>query len=279
MENTKGKQVVINARTIKDFSEDIYFEKRSSVSNMTELHYHRHYELYYLLSGKQNYFIDNSYFKMGNGDLALIPKGSMHKTTGGMGGLRILINFNDKFLLRYLSPRAIKTLLPLFDKRIVHPNADVAKSIVRHCEKFQEAYEQDDKDVEFLHLFQILLLLQDSPVVKQDASEQTHSLIHAIIEYTQKNYSTITSLNDVADALYISKYHICHLFSKHLDLPFNEYLTKERLKNAEEKLINTNQSVTEIAESCGFHTATYFCSVFKKQFGISPLKYRTLTKQ
>ena len=280
MEKTKKiEQASIDSPLIKDLDDDIYFEKRSSVSNMTELHYHRHYELYYLLSGKQNYFIDNAYFEMGKGDLALIPKGSIHKTTNGMGGMRILLNFNDRFLLKYLSPRAIKTLFPLFDKRIVHPSADIAKNIVQHCDKFQEAYEQGEKDTQFLYLFQILLLLQNCPEVKQAENEQALPLIHAITEYTQKNYGTINSLNDVAEALYVSKYHICHLFSKHLDLPFNEYLTKVRLKNAEEKLTNTDQTVTEIAESCGFHTTTYFCSVFKKQFGISPLKYRTLTKQ
>ncbi len=262
----------------KALEEDIYFERCISTSNMTSLHYHHHYELYYLLSGKQKYFINNSSYEIKKGDIVLIPKNVLHKTTSGLGGLRILINFNDKFLLQFLSPRAINVLLTIFENRIVHPSPDEAKNIIRLGDQFLEVYKSGDKDKQFLYFFQILMLLHNVPAVRSDDNNQSVPLIHEIAEYTQTNYATITNLNDVAEALYISKYHICHLFSKHLNLSFNEYLTKIRLKNAEERLINTKQTVTEIGESCGFHTTAYFCNVFKKQFGISPLKYRTLVR-
>ncbi|MBQ8657669.1 MAG: helix-turn-helix domain-containing protein [Clostridia bacterium] len=268
----------VNASKVYIFDRNIYFEKRSSVSNMTELHYHHHYEIYYLLSGQQNYFIEDSYYAMKKGDCALIPKGTIHKTTNGMGGLRILLNFNDKFLNQYLSHRAVKMLLKTFETRIVRPTAEKAKVLIPYFEKINEASNNQDNDGLFLYLLKLLVTLQDCPTVEYKSDQAHPPLIHKITEYTQKNYDKITNLDDVANALYVSKYHICHLFTKHFDLPFNKYLTKVRLKNAEEKLLTTNLNVSEIAESCGFDTTTYFCYVFKKEFGISPLKYRNLFK-
>lgn len=267
-----------NTSKVHIFDRNIYFEKRSSVSNMTELHYHHHYEIYYLLSGQQNYFIEDSYYEMKKGDCALIPKGTIHKTTNGMGGLRILLNFNDKFLNQYLSHRAVKMLLKTFEAQIVRPTAETAKNLILYFEKINEASKKQDNDSLFLYLLKLLVALHDCPTIEYKSEQNHTSLIHKITEYVQKNYDKITNLDDVATALYVSKYHICHLFTKHFDLPFNKYLTKVRLKNAEEKLLTTNLNITEIAESCGFNTTTYFCYIFKKEFDISPLKYRNLFK-
>lgn len=263
---------------VYNFGRHIYFEKRSSLSNMTELHYHDLYEIYYLLSGKQNYFIEDSYFEIHKGDCVLIPKSTIHKTTNGMGGLRILLNFNDKFLNQYLSPVVTNMLLKTFESRVLKPNEKTAKSLVSYFDKINEAMQNEDNDSIFFLLLKILIALQECPAVEYKLDDEHSPLIHKITEYTQKNYDKIRNLDDVAKALFVSKYHICHLFTKHFGLPFNKYLTKVRLKNAEEQLISTNLSVTEIAEKCGFETATYFCYVFKKEFGVSPLKYRNLLK-
>mgnify|MGYP003319274626 CR=1 FL=1 len=53
-----------------------------------------------------------------------------------------------------------------------------------------------------------------------------------------------------------------------------EYLLKVRLDNAKFLLLNTNKSIENIAESCGFSSANYFSLMFKRKIGISPLNYR-----
>ena len=124
----------------------------------------------------------------------------------------------------------------------------------------------------------LLFLLNDCAVVKNKETTKA-PLIHTVINHISNNFNTISCLDEVADALYISKYHICHLFSKYLETTFAEYLTQIKLKNAEEKLKETTLSISQIAEACGFSTCTYFCNVFRRRFGISPLKYRKLIQQ
>ena len=59
---------------------------------------------------------------------------------------------------------------------------------------------------------------------------------------------------------------------------FNEYISTIRIEYAKELLLTTNQKVNEIAEECGFSSASYFNVVFRKQVGVSPGAYRNTKK-
>ena len=259
---------------LRNFDERFAYEKSFKKGTMTMLHYHQHHEIYYLLTGTQRCFIDNAYYDMKAGDFALIRENSLHKTTSGMGGLRILISFNDKFFGKFLTPDAIEQFLSVFDKHVVRPSEEANKLILSHCNKIDRAVTENNKDDILFSLIQIFLLLKDSPSPKNIDSKNTLPLIDDILNYIGKNFSTITNLDDVSKDLHISKYYICHLFQKHLETSFTDYLTKIRLKNAQIQLATPNLTITEIAENCGFRTPAYFSNVFKKQLGISPLKYR-----
>lgn len=52
------------------------------------------------------------------------------------------------------------------------------------------------------------------------------------------------------------------------------YLREVRMKKAAELLATTRLSVAEVAEQVGYMNQSKFASVFKKQFGLSPLEYR-----
>lgn len=58
-------------------------------------------------------------------------------------------------------------------------------------------------------------------------------------------------------------------------MSFISYLTKVRLEHAVELLDNTEDKSYIIAEKVGYTEANYFSYVFKKQYGVSPTKYRT----
>jgi AraC family L-rhamnose operon regulatory protein RhaS len=54
-----------------------------------------------------------------------------------------------------------------------------------------------------------------------------------------------------------------------------QFLNLYRLQHAAQILVSDQeQTVTEIADRCGFRTSQYFATVFRKHFGMSPLQYR-----
>ena len=55
---------------------------------------------------------------------------------------------------------------------------------------------------------------------------------------------------------------------------FVAYLTKVRMEEAVKILESTEEKSYVIAGMVGYEEPTYFSYVFKKQFGVSPAKYR-----
>lgn len=255
---------------------DYLYQKSNTASVMTDVHYHNHYEIYYLLSGHQKYYIDGSYYEIQKNNVVTIRHGLMHKTTFGFKGSRIIINFSDAFLSRYLSKHAIELVLSFFDKIVISPDETTAKNIINLADKFEIAEKEADDDTVFMLLMHLFSLLNDCPSAKNEHKKQETPILDATVKYINNNYTTLSGLDEVANALFVSKYYICQLFSKHLQTTFNNYLLQVKLQNAEQQLVNTNKSISEIATDCGFNSTTYFCFVFKKHFGLPPFKYRTL---
>ena len=55
------------------------------------------------------------------------------------------------------------------------------------------------------------------------------------------------------------------------------FVQDRRLHHAAELLVSTDQSIDQIAESCGFANRYYFTRVFAQRMGCPPARYRTDT--
>ena len=55
-------------------------------------------------------------------------------------------------------------------------------------------------------------------------------------------------------------------------------LSKLRINNAMNMLDNTKYNVTQIATAVGYDNSHYFCRLFKKHTGMTPLEYRNRNK-
>ncbi len=52
-------------------------------------------------------------------------------------------------------------------------------------------------------------------------------------------------------------YHFCHIFEAYTGKTFKEYLNNVRIDKAEELLMTTDDTVSEIAFICGFNDSNY----------------------
>ena len=57
-----------------------------------------------------------------------------------------------------------------------------------------------------------------------------------------------------------------------------DFVRERRIESAESLLITTDMPLSEIAESCGFDDYNYFSRVFKRQVGISAMRYRKINR-
>ena len=233
-------------------------------------HYHSLFEIYYLKSGKCNYFIHNKSFTVEEGDILVIPAGIIHKSQYADNNYtRLLINCS-----KYYIPSSIFNSLQ--DIMYVYHNDDIRPKIDELFSIIQKDYENPDdfaSDSLRAHMHTLFLLMIRNPNQKRTEFVK-NAYIEQAVDFIQKNFANEITLSDVAKLCSVSPEHMSRTFKKETGFGFSEYLTHIRLKNAESLLKNTALSITEVAYQCGFCDSNYFSVIFKRNFGITPRSMR-----
>lgn len=97
--------------------------------------------------------------------------------------------------------------------------------------------------------------------------------------YIEQNYQEPLTLQEVADYLGINKSYFCTIFKKVMKQSFCTYTNNFRIEKSKDFLINTNDSILDIALATGFSSSSYFNNIFKKTVGLTPVEYRQANKK
>ena len=127
------------------------------------------------------------------------------------------------------------------------------------------------KVLEFWH--KLFNLLKDK--LEDNITADTNLLaVKQMLGFIRSNYNEKITLDLIASAGGVCITRCCQYFKKYLGLTPNAYLNSFRLEQAMQMLIGTNQSVTEIADSCGYNSSSYFTEIFTREKGCTPTQYR-----
>ncbi|MCR5719617.1 MAG: response regulator [Lachnospiraceae bacterium] len=99
-------------------------------------------------------------------------------------------------------------------------------------------------------------------------------IVKKAMEYMYKNYNKRLRLEDVAEHVYVSQWHLSKLLNKNTGQNFSEIINEVRIEKAKEFLRNPEFRIGDIAEKVGFLDMAHFSRVFKKCTGMSPSEYR-----
>ncbi|WP_145945417.1 AraC family transcriptional regulator [Paenibacillus sp. Y412MC10] len=123
------------------------------------------------------------------------------------------------------------------------------------------------------YLIQILGLLED---LNRNGE---HSPVDLVLEYIHTNYSRKISLEDLTSCAHLNRVTLNKLFQERCGLTAMGYLLSYRLKVASELLTHTGMKLDEIAHAAGFEYDTHLIKQFTAKKGISPTKYRTISRK
>ncbi len=108
-------------------------------------------------------------------------------------------------------------------------------------------------------------------------SSNTVNDYNLIIQFLNEYHTNIT-LSHLSKHLKRSPSHISHLFKKESGMSIRVYCNNLKLEDAKRLLLTTDFPITEIALEAGFCDTSYFISLFKKKYGITPHQYRLTNK-
>lgn len=255
-----------------------YFCKVDEVASVMPRAMHVHENLVEVLlvyEGSGIYTIDNNKYIAKKGDLIFYNSGVVHDEFGG----------NGSNLGTYCLGISNLKILKLGDNKIIEDNYC---PIINCNEYFDDILSMFDIirksiDVDGIHVAEFSNFLVQALVVKfriiieknGDVKQiKEPSLAKKVKIYIDKNYNENISLKSIAEAVNANQYYLSHIFKEETGFSPMQYVTRRRIGEAQNLLINTQLSITEIAANVGYNNSNYFQNVFKKIVGYTPGSYR-----
>jgi AraC-like DNA-binding protein len=106
-------------------------------------------------------------------------------------------------------------------------------------------------------------------------NQQTQNRLNGAIQRIHNSLSDRITWQQIASSSKFSPYHFSRLFKARTGLSPRQYIISARLDKAKSLLTETDYTVNEIAEVCGFHNASHLGSTFSKHFGMTPSQFRS----
>ncbi|MFC3799011.1 helix-turn-helix domain-containing protein [Cohnella sp. GCM10012308] len=276
-----------DALTYGDEESDFYYHRirRTRPFERTN-HYHRTYEIYYLVSGERLYFIKEETHRVAAGSLVFIDKQQVHKSSmkDSHAHERVVINFSDAYLgmerLPYYDElfRVFRGGSRIF-RLSSYEQAGVLALLNRMGAEIAGRQPGFETGLRLL-LAELLLLasrLPDSGGEEgQAAAHPLHSKIADVVRHLNARYPDNVTLPDLAARFYMSPSHLSRTFKAVTGFTLVGYLNLVRVREAQTLLRETNRKIIDVAAACGFESVTHFERTFKKTAKLTPMQYRKL---
>ncbi|QHQ59423.1 helix-turn-helix domain-containing protein [Anaerocolumna sedimenticola] len=260
--------------------------------NMPTKHVHDEYEIYYLLEGERYYFIENQTYLVKEGSIVFINKGQIHKT--GVAGKsyhdRILIELKAEPFQTFLLSSCGISLSDFFSSnygviKLDNNGQHYVKSLLLGMADELHQKQPHYTAMAMMKLCSLLVYAlrrtthDNTEQVSNLAKTAKHKKVSEVASFIMANSTEVKSLDDLAKRFFISKCYLSRIFKEVTSFTVSEYININRIQKAQQMLLETDLSITEISASLGYESITYFEKVFSNFTETSPLKYRKKYKK
>jgi AraC family transcriptional regulator len=105
-----------------------------------------------------------------------------------------------------------------------------------------------------------------------------NSAVERAITCIWERYSEPLSLTDIARSAILSRFHFTRLFKDATGVPPGRFLSAVRIYQAKRMLVTTPMKVTDISFAVGFNSLGSFTNHFTDSVGISPSRFRSMSR-
>jgi AraC-like DNA-binding protein len=258
---------------------------RHFVNYAAACHWHPDLEFILVLEGSMDYFVNGQTFHIGQGNGIFVNSNRLH------------YGFSEEmtdcsFMVVVIHPSLIIEGLPLarsyWEDKFGASTGDcilLTGQTAVHREALlavHEIYDVMHSDVtpNPLRLLSLAASLcaalgdQLQAKTSQPDNAQSWAYVWRMTGYIHQHYELKISLDDIAAAGAVCRSRCCKLFNQFMGQTPNTYLTRYRIQKSCEMLKETDRTICEIAIACGFQSASYFTSIFRKEMGLVPQDYR-----
>lgn len=239
------------------------------------------HEISYVVSGIGSFEKDGEFYRIKNGDMFLSPYNSKHTVvSSSYDPIRYCYCgfMFDKSHPNYAKYASLDKFLKTVKNPVVQDKNNIYNIFSAIFNEIIMDYDNKNGIIEdYLDL--LLLLTERNYCQKGTFKDKTEKdsrsknrMVYDVINYIDNNIFSIQNLTDISKHIGYSYSHTSQVFSSIMGMPLGSYYQKIRFEKAI-KLIESNISITQVAEMLGFDSIHSFSRSFKKYFGISPTNY------
>ncbi|WP_072331841.1 MULTISPECIES: AraC family transcriptional regulator [unclassified Paenibacillus] len=258
--------------------------RKAQSHHMAANHFHSTYEIFYLMSGKREFFIKDRTIIVSEGDVVIISPNILHRTTNTEKPRheRLIINMHES-CMGTVNGSYREALQPLFEKeylvvrRSLHDRGSLealARMLMQEMLDRRSGFEMYAQTLAMQLLIVCCRHIQQDSAEPLEAPSPMHERMSEVARYINEHYMEELTLDFLAQTFFVSPYYLSRCFKEATGFTFVEYLNSVRIKEAKKLLEQSAMKVNLIAKKVGFGSVTHFGRVFKSVTGQVPLFYR-----
>jgi len=250
-------------------------------SNKTFSHWHSGVEIIYVVKGTVHVMFNNSWHTLEKDSMIFIPPKQLHFCDcSDESAEKIVIGFTQKCV--YRDNIVFSYSNNIIEHCIFHNLGStnilvLMKEFFWHCKR-KSIYSEDLMAKSLLLQIYAFFINYWSNIGLNVNKNMQNETACSIYQYIEAHFTEELSPYDVAKHFHISYSNLAKIMQMSNKASFKKTVHQIRIEHAKKLLALTSQSITEIGLECGFSNTSYFIKIFHKITGMSPNKYRALTK-
>lgn len=252
--------------------------RKNYKSIVNAFHYHEWYELYYIAKGRCLYRLEDKSFLLEQGDWIFIPPKVKHKNV-------YRTEYTERYLVYfskdYINPCLYSKLWEFTAKACFRPKSEEQTYLLGLMDRLLDEFSNPGDFCQELYksyLFQIMVMLLTRGFEKEsdEGNANIYFFAQNTIEYINDHFHERITLDELADMNFVTPGYLSRIFKKATGFNISNYIQTRRLIHAKKLLCETEDSISEISEQCGFNDSNYFSVVFKNDTSMSPKQFRKM---
>lgn len=261
-------------------------------NNYVNWHWHKEFEIGFVTDGTVNVGCGNRKYRLKTGDIFFINSNVLHSMYNDdsphnsvfksitFDGSVIAGDKDSIFYTKYLLPILSNNNLRDYTLR---PNDNNYPRLLSLISNIWDAVYSETPDYEIIvrnelsNIFRILIHLPENIIYDHNDNNYNYvqeNRVQLILNYIHSHYREKIMLEDLAQVASVSKTEAMRSFRSTIGQSPIKYLKNYKLQNAAYMIRNTNYSIGQICELCGFDDNSYFSKSFKEMYHCTPLAYR-----
>jgi len=219
----------------------------------------QYHDLTFVLSGEMEYAVDGKTYLLHTGDVIYIPVGQTRARKATLGVDYVSFNFSVEEKLPF--PTLLKGCVEEVSLTLIHAFDGI----------FARTFNLSD--TRFTCIFECLI----KQLAVEFSVKEENPVSNKIKQYVKYHLSEKITLEDIAKDVFLSPNYCDHIFKKETGRSIVDYILEKRVEYAKNLLWDHSIKLVQVAKTVGYTDYGYFCRIFKKRTGYSPLQYRKQT--